>query len=105
VVAEVRLDYETEWAAVKTVATRLGIGTAETVRQWVRRDQTDSGARPPCHPAPRRPGVVVRHDSLRLLVIRGDRADERSIPSAPSTWSQHIPAGQRPERTTCEVRS
>lgn len=45
-VAEVRPDYETEWAAMKAVASKLGIGTAETVRQWVRRDQIDSGSRP-----------------------------------------------------------
>ena len=31
-VAEVRPDYETEWAAMKAVASKLGIGTAETVR-------------------------------------------------------------------------
>lgn len=45
-VAEVRPDYETEWAAMKAVASKLGIGAAETVRQWVRRDQIDSGTRP-----------------------------------------------------------
>jgi transposase len=45
-VAEVRPDYDTEWAAMKAVASKLGIGAAETVRQWVRRDQIDSGQRP-----------------------------------------------------------
>jgi transposase len=44
-VAEVRPDYETEWAVMKAVASKLGIGTAETVRQWVRPDQIDSGTR------------------------------------------------------------
>lgn len=44
-VAEVRPDYKTEWGAMKTVASKVGIGTAETVRQWGRRDQ-DSGIRP-----------------------------------------------------------
>jgi transposase len=33
-------------AAMKAVASKLGIGTAETVRCWVRRDQIDSGTRP-----------------------------------------------------------
>jgi transposase len=32
-VAEVRPDHETEWAAMKAVASKLGIGTAETLRQ------------------------------------------------------------------------
>ncbi|CAG6397431.1 hypothetical protein SCOCK_540032 [Actinacidiphila cocklensis] len=45
-VAEVRPDHETEWAATNAVASKLGIGAAETVRQWVRRDQIDSGSRP-----------------------------------------------------------
>ncbi|MFJ4013655.1 hypothetical protein ACIPXL_28330, partial [Streptomyces sp. NPDC090026] len=33
-VAEVRPDYDTEWAAMKAVAAKLGIGTAETLRKW-----------------------------------------------------------------------
>jgi transposase len=44
-VAEVRPNYDTEWAAMKAVAAKLGIGAAETVRQWVRRDQIDAGQR------------------------------------------------------------
>ncbi|WP_406840949.1 IS3 family transposase [Streptomyces sp. AHU1] len=45
-VAEVRPDYDTEWAAMKAVAQKLGIGTAETLRKWVRQDQIDAGTRP-----------------------------------------------------------
>ena len=45
-VAEVRPDYATEWAAVKAVASKLGIGSTETLRSWVRQDQIDSGTRP-----------------------------------------------------------
>ncbi|WP_329565059.1 transposase [Streptomyces sp. NBC_01361] len=45
-VAEVRPEYETEWAAMKAVAQKLGIGTTETLRKWVRQDQIDEGARP-----------------------------------------------------------
>ncbi|WP_392959821.1 IS3 family transposase [Streptomyces sp. LN245] len=45
-VAEVRHDYDTEWAAMKAVAQKLGIGTTETLRKWVRQDQIDAGARP-----------------------------------------------------------
>lgn len=45
-VAEVRPDYDTEWAAMKAVAAKLGIGTTETLRKWVRQDQVDAGARP-----------------------------------------------------------
>ncbi|WP_326756765.1 IS3 family transposase [Streptomyces hirsutus] len=45
-VAEVRPEYDTEWAAMKAVAQKLGIGTTETLRTWVRRDQIDAGTRP-----------------------------------------------------------
>ncbi|MGI5254434.1 IS3 family transposase [Actinacidiphila glaucinigra] len=45
-VAEVRPDYDTEWAAMKAVAQKLGIGTTETLRKWVRQDQIDTGTRP-----------------------------------------------------------
>ncbi|GAA2700067.1 transposase [Nonomuraea recticatena] len=45
-VAEVRPDYPTEWAAINAVAAKLGIGTAETLRKWVRQAQIDEGTRP-----------------------------------------------------------
>ncbi|MFE5835212.1 IS3 family transposase [Streptomyces sp. NPDC056508] len=45
-VAEVRPDYSTEWAAMKAVASKLGIGTTETLRKWVRQGQIDAGTRP-----------------------------------------------------------
>lgn len=45
-VAEVRPDYATEWAAMKAVASKLGIGTTETLRKRVRQDQIDAATRP-----------------------------------------------------------
>src|SRR4051794_28356931 len=45
-VTEVRPDYPTEWAAINAVAAKLGTGTAETLRKWVRQTQIDDGARP-----------------------------------------------------------
>lgn len=45
-VAEVRADYPSEWAAIQAVAAKLGIGTAETLRKWVRRAEIDAGTRP-----------------------------------------------------------
>ncbi|WP_344600084.1 hypothetical protein [Streptomyces glaucus] len=41
-VTEVRPDYPTEWAALKAVAAKLGIGSAETARTWVRKAQVDN---------------------------------------------------------------
>jgi transposase len=45
-VVEVRGDYPSEWAAIAAVASKLGIGTAETLRKWVRRAEVDAGERP-----------------------------------------------------------
>ncbi|MFD9445995.1 IS3 family transposase [Streptomyces sp. NPDC060006] len=45
-VAEIRPNYPTEWAAMKAVASKLGIGAAETVRTWVRKAEVDAGQRP-----------------------------------------------------------
>jgi len=44
-VAEVRADYPSEWAAIVAVAKKLGIGSAETLRKWTRRAEIDAGSR------------------------------------------------------------
>ena len=45
-VGEVRENYGNEYAAIKAVAVRLGVGSPETVRKWLRRAQVDAGERP-----------------------------------------------------------
>jgi transposase len=45
-VAEVRPDYPSDWPAICAVASRLGIGSAETLRKWVRQAEVDAGTRP-----------------------------------------------------------
>ena len=44
-VAELRRQYPSQWAAITAVAQKLGIGTAETLRKWVRRAEVDAGQR------------------------------------------------------------
>jgi transposase len=45
-VAEVRPEYPSDWPAICAVAEKLGIGTAETLRKWVRQAEVDAGKRP-----------------------------------------------------------
>lgn len=45
-VVEISDQHESEWAAMGEVARLLGVGTAETVRKWVRQAQVDAGFAP-----------------------------------------------------------
>jgi transposase len=45
-VAEVTPSYDSQWAAIGAVAQKLGVGSAETVRKWVRQAEVDAGQRP-----------------------------------------------------------
>ena len=44
-VVEYGHEYPTEWAAIASVASKLGM-TPETLRKWLRREQVDNGRRP-----------------------------------------------------------
>ncbi len=43
-VFEHRGEYETEWAAIRSIAEKFGVGH-ETLRKWVRRAEIDDGRR------------------------------------------------------------
>jgi len=45
-VAQVRPEYPSDWPAICAVAEKLGLGTAETLRKWVRRAGVGAGTRP-----------------------------------------------------------
>jgi len=45
-VIEHRGEYETEYAAIRSIAAKLGIATAESLRKWVRQAEVDAGQRP-----------------------------------------------------------
>jgi transposase len=66
-VAEVRPNYESEYAAITAVAQKLGIGTPETLRKWVRQVQVDAGARP----------GVSTEESAELKRLRKENAELR----------------------------
>ena len=44
-VFEHRDEYDSEWAAIRSIASKFGCST-ETLRNWVRRAERDSGLRP-----------------------------------------------------------
>ena len=44
-VREHRDEYDSEWAAIRAIAARLGM-TAETLRKWVRQAEIDDGQAP-----------------------------------------------------------
>lgn len=70
-VAEVRPQYPSEWAAITAVAGMLGIGTAETLRTWVRGSQVDSGQRPGVTSA-----MAEENKALRREIAELRRANE-----------------------------
>jgi transposase len=45
-VVESKGEYPSEFEAIRTIAARLGIGSSETLRKWVRRAEIDGGIRP-----------------------------------------------------------
>lgn len=44
-VLESKGDYPSEFEAIRSIAAKLGIGSAETLRKWVRRAEVDGGVR------------------------------------------------------------
>src|ERR1700756_1496342 len=66
-VAEVRPDYSSDWPAICAVAAKLGIGSAETLRKWVRQAEVDAG---------QRPGVTCE-DSAEIKRLKRENAELR----------------------------
>ena len=66
-VAEVRPNYGSEYEAIRAVATKLGIGTPESLRKWIRQAQVDAG---------QRPGTTTE-ESVELKRLRRENAELR----------------------------
>ena len=60
-------DHPSQWAAIEAVAAEMGVGSAETLRKWVRRDEVDGG---------RRAGVTSLEES-EIKRLRRENAELR----------------------------
>ena len=90
-VGEIAADHESEWAAMNEVARLLGIGTAETVRKWVRQVKVDAG---------QRPGATT-DESAELRRLRRENAELKranGILKAASTFFGSMPSSEVPGR-------
>ncbi len=65
-VVEHRRDYESEWAAIGSIAQKCGM-TAETLRKWVRQAEVDGG---------RRSGISTE-DALRIKELERENKELR----------------------------
>jgi len=66
-VVETRPDYPSEFEAIKSIAKKLGIGSPETLRKWVRRSEIDTG---------QRPGVTTE-ESEKIKELKKENAELR----------------------------
>lgn len=66
-VAEQRDQYQTEYEAIRSIATKLGITTPETLRKWVRQSEIDGGTRP----------GVTSQESIELRRLRAENKELR----------------------------
>jgi len=93
-VVESRAQYESEWAAIASIATKLGIGSSETLRKWVRKAEVDAGVRP---------GVTSQESAemrrLRAEVAHSSRVEQvRTVNTHPPPGSGANVMGLRPRR-------
>jgi transposase len=93
-VAEVRGEYTSDWAAAQSVADKLGIGTPQTVLNWVRKAQVDAG---------QRPGVT----SAEAAELRRLRAEVKQLRLANDILKTHgvspVMATSMPANAACDA--
>lgn len=84
-VAEVRDDYPNETTALQAVADKLGIGSRETLRNWLKQHEIDAGTRP----------GTTTEESARIKALRR-RTPSSGGPTRSSRW-RRVPS--RPSST------
>lgn len=66
-VIESRADYETETAAMRSIAGKLGITSIESLRKWLRQAEIDGGVRP----------GKTSHDIAQIKALKKENAELR----------------------------
>lgn len=90
-VGEIRENYDNEYAAIRAVAARLGVGSPETVRKWLRRAQVDAGERP----------GVTTEEKAEIRALRQENAELRRANAILREASAFFAAElDRPRRTS-----
>jgi transposase len=88
-VGEVRGEHESDWAAMARVAELLGVGSAETVRKWVRQAEVDAGKR----------AGTTSEDSAEIKRLKRENAELRRANAILKAASTFFAAElDRPER-------
>ncbi|MFC0629527.1 IS3 family transposase, partial [Kribbella deserti] len=85
-VVESKADYGSEFEAIKSVAEKLGIGSPETLRKWVRRAEIDAG---------QRPGVTTE-ESDQLKALKREVAELRRANEILKSAANFLRGGARP---------
>ncbi|MGA7135404.1 MAG: IS3 family transposase [Mycobacterium sp.] len=88
-VVEISDQHDSEWAAISEVARLLGVGTAETVRKWVRQAQINAGSRP----------GATSEESAELKKLRREVAELRRANAILKTASGFLRGRTRPAST------
>jgi transposase len=65
-VLETKGQYPSENAAMRSIAAKLGIGTTQTLRNWVRQAEVDAGARPGVGTAEAEEMKALRRENAEL---------------------------------------
>jgi transposase len=65
-VLETKGQYPSENAAMRSIAAKLGIGTTQTLRNWVRQAEVDAGARPGVSTAEAEEMKALRRENAEL---------------------------------------
>lgn len=80
-VSEAGSDYASQWAAITSVAAKIGC-TPETLRRWIRQQETDTGQRPglSCAEQERMKALERENRELRKTAASNPKSVHRQAP-------------------------